>query len=329
MNFALTPEQIEMRDALRDMLRSVCPPSIVRRAWQAESNQAVVSELLRHLARMGVLGILAPAELGGLGGDEIDLAVLMEECGRFAVPGPLAEHAAVGVPALAAAAHPQAAAPAVGTTVVTALEPARGRVAFAQQSDLCILVADSSVTLPGEWRIGAELSLVDYSLRSALIEVRAREPLARFDATMAVNRAALAIAAQLLGLAEQVLHMTVGYVKSRTQFGVLIGSQQAVKHTLASALIALEHARPVVYRAAYALAHREPKSSRDVSFAKVYAYRAAHAAARSSLQCHGAIGYAWEHDLHLWMKRIWSLAPAWGTIAQHERRVADSILAPA
>src|ERR1700728_100035 len=325
MNFDLTLPQIEMRNALRDMLRSVCTPSIVRRAWQADANQAVVSELLRHLARMGVLGILAPAEFDGLGGDEIDLAVLMEECGRFAVPGPLAEHAAIGVPALAAGAHPQAAAAAVGATVVTALEPGRGRVAFAQLSDLCILVADSSLSLPGEWRVDAEVDLVDNSLRSALIGVRAREPLARFDATMAVNRAALAIAAQLLGLAEQVIHMTVGYVKSRTQFGVPIGSQQAIKHTLASALIALEHARPVVYRAADALAHREPDRSRDVSFATVYAYRASHAAARSSLHCHGAIGYTWEHDLRLWMKRIWSLAPAWGTIAQHERRVADSI----
>jgi alkylation response protein AidB-like acyl-CoA dehydrogenase len=120
--------------------------------------------------------------------------------------------------------------------------------------------------------------------------------------------------------------MAVEHVRVRTQFGKAVGSQQAVKHQLASALIAVEHARPVVYRAAYALAGNEPDSTRDTSFAKVYAHRAAALAARTALQCHGAIGYSWEHDLHLWIKRVWSLAPAWGTVAHHEQTVAAAVL---
>ena len=113
--------------------------------------------------------------------------------------------------------------------------------------------------------------------------------------------------------------MTVDYVKERRQFGVPVGSYQAVKHHLANAHLKIEYARPVVYRAAYAPAPR------DVSFAKVYASRAAAHGASAALQCHGAIGYSFEYDLHLWMKRSWALQSR-GTPTVPPRRVADAVL---
>jgi alkylation response protein AidB-like acyl-CoA dehydrogenase len=116
------------------------------------------------------------------------------------------------------------------------------------------------------------------------------------------------------------IEMTVDYVKERKQFGVPVGSYQAVKHHLANAHLKIEYARPVVYRAAY-----DP-SRRDVSFAKVYANDAAALAARVALQCHGAIGYSFEYDLHLWMKRAWVLQLSWGDSAFHRDRVADAVL---
>ena len=329
MDFGLTTAQLDMRAALADMLAAVCPPAQVRRAWQPEEHGDVLAGVINQLAGIGMLGVVAPAELGGLGGDEIDLAVVMEECGRFCVPGPLAEHVAVGVPALAAARHPEAARAAGGEVIVTALEPERGRAAYPDLADICVLVADSAVSLPGGWKPGAGMNVVDRSQRSGPVHVTASEALPGFDGGAAADRAALAVAAQLAGLARQVIDMAVGYVKVRHQFGQPVGAQQAVKHLLASALIALAHARPVVYRAAYAMARAEPDASCLASFAKVYAYRAAHTAARASLQCHGAIGYSWEHDLHLWIKRIWTLGPAWGTVARHEAAVADFILGPA
>ncbi len=140
------------------------------------------------------------------------------------------------------------------------------------------------------------------------------------------DRAALGAAAQLVGLGVRMIEMTVDYVKERTQFGAPVGSYQAVKHHLASAHVKIEYARPVVYRAAYAIAHDEPDRRRDVSFAKVYAGDAAGAAARAALQCHGAIGYSFEYDLHLWMKRAWVLQTAWGTAAFHRNRVADAVI---
>jgi alkylation response protein AidB-like acyl-CoA dehydrogenase len=122
------------------------------------------------------------------------------------------------------------------------------------------------------------------------------------------------------------IDMTVEYVSLRRQFGRPVGSFQAVKHALAEAHVAIELARPCVHRAAYALAHREADLATHVSLAKALASDAATLAARTALQCHGAIGYSFEHDLHLWMKRAWALAASCGSAAAHRARLAAAIL---
>src|SRR4029453_8176944 len=108
----------------------------------------------------------------------------------------------------------------------------------------------------------------------------------------------------------------------RHQFGQPIGGFQAVKHHLADAHLAVEFAAPAVDRAGWSLATAQPTAARDVSMAKAMAGDAAERAARTALQVHGAIGYTFESDLHLWMKRVWALAPAWGDAAWHRARVA-------
>jgi len=144
----------------------------------------------------------------------------------------------------------------------------------------------------------------------------------------AFDRAALGTAAQLVGIADRMIEMTAEYARQREQFGKPIGSFQAVKHHLANALLNVDFARPAVYRAAWSVAHDEPTRSRDVSMAKAFASDALDTTARVSLQVHGAIGYTWEHDLHLWMKKGWTLASAWGDAAWHRRRVSDWLLGP-
>ena len=124
------------------------------------------------------------------------------------------------------------------------------------------------------------------------------------------------------------LDLTVDYVKERRQFGVPIGSFQAVKHHLADALLQLEFAVPVVYAAAYALANGDPDASRVVSHAKAAAGDATRFVGRQALQCHGAIGYTVEHDLHLYLKRSWALSESFGSSAWHRARVADLVLGP-
>ena len=169
------------------------------------------------------------------------------------------------------------------------------------------------------------LESVDRSRRDVVFTAYNGTPLAG-DAALAMDRAVLGTAAQECGLAARMIEMTVAYTKERRQFGVPVGSYQALKHHLANALLLLEHARPAVYRAAWSVANGMPARPRDVSMAKVMADRAAAVAARVALQCHGAIGYTWEHDLHLWMKRAWVLQRAWGTTDAHRARVADAVV---
>jgi alkylation response protein AidB-like acyl-CoA dehydrogenase len=117
--------------------------------------------------------------------------------------------------------------------------------------------------------------------------------------------------------------MTAAYALDRKQFGAPIGSFQAVKHHLANALIRLEFARPAVYRSAWSLDEGDPGAGVHASMAKALASDAATLASRIALQVHGAIGYTWEHDLHLWMKRAWSLAASWGDARHHRARVLE------
>ena len=133
------------------------------------------------------------------------------------------------------------------------------------------------------------------------------------------DRLALGAAAQLVGLGQRMLDMTVDYAKQREQFGVPIGSFQAVKHHLADALKDIAFARPAVRRAAATL------DPRDVSMAKAMASDAASLSARHALQCHGAIGYTVEHDLHRFLQRTWTLARTLGDAAWHRERIARAL----
>jgi len=142
----------------------------------------------------------------------------------------------------------------------------------------------------------------------------------------AIDRGALAVAAQQVGMAHRMVEIAVDYAKQREQFGRPIGSFQAIKHMLATVQVKIEFARPLVYRAAHSVARAESSRSIDVSQANAAASDAASLAAKTALQVHGAIGYTWEVDLHLWMKRAWALEAAWGSRRWHRRRIAEAVL---
>jgi hypothetical protein len=180
------------------------------------------------------------------------------------------------------------------------------------------LLVDAQPAVDG----GARLASVAFHEESP--EVLAPE--ADDAARLAADRAALWTAAELVGLAGRMLDDTVEYAKDRHQFGVPIATFQAVKHHLANVRIQLEVARPAVYAAAWEVAHGTEQAPRAVSVARVLAGDAADLAARIGLQVHGAIGYTDEADLHLFMKRVWTLAATGGTPSAHARRVADQLL---
>ena len=322
MHFGFSEDQVAFRDAVRALLEDASPASAVRAAW-SPSHTGYDPKLWERLGEMGVLGMLAPPDAGGLGMDEVDLVLCLEETGRAALPGPIVEHAAVSVPLLASAGSALVGPAVAGEAVVTFSDRA-SRVGWGGVADAIVLAGEGGLQLV-QGAASAPLGSVVGARRDVALASFESVPL-QGDAGLAYDRAVLGAAAQECGLAAHMIDVTVAYTGARRQFGVPIGSYQALKHHLANALLLLEHARPAVYRAAWSVANGAGTRARDVSMAKVMADRAAALAARASLQCHGAIGYTWEHDLHLWMKRVWALERVWGTTASHRARVADAVV---
>jgi alkylation response protein AidB-like acyl-CoA dehydrogenase len=324
MRFAFTDDQLAFRDAVRDLLVRECPPAVVRDAWTNDTGRT--KGAWSQLGEMGVLGALAPESTGGLGLRDLDLVLLLEETGYAALPEPVVEHVAVALPLL----PEPAAAAAAGDITVTAQcihEPVAN---YAESANWLVLHHDDRLHLVDRAAVTLiPRSSVDGSRRMAEVHWDPSQATALGDpghAALAFDRGALGTAAQLIGLTRRMLDMTVGYVTDRHQFGVPIGSFQAVKHHLADARIALEFARPLVYRAAWSIAEGDADRSVHVSMAKATAGDAALLAARMALQCHGAIGYSYEYDLHLFMKRAWALTATWGDATWHRARVGRAIL---
>jgi alkylation response protein AidB-like acyl-CoA dehydrogenase len=313
MNFRFTDEQRELAAGVREILARECTPARVRAAWADGAPLTVWP----HLKKAGVTLMTAPESAGGLGLGELEWVLVAEECGRAALAEPLVEHIAVAVPALPAE--------LLREVVVVALD---GTPFVAQAAHAELFLIERNGALLAVERRDATLTpvpAVDGARQLARVEFAKATPVA-VDRGLAFDRGALAAAAQLLGLARHLLDTTVEYVKLRTQFGRPVGSFQAVKHHLADAHVAIERARPCVYAAAWALARGAATRSVDVSLAKALASDAARLAARHALQCHGAIGYSFEYDLHLWMKRVWALAAAWGDAAWHRARIGEALV---
>jgi alkylation response protein AidB-like acyl-CoA dehydrogenase len=294
MRFAFTDDQLAFRDAVRDLLERECTPAHVRAAWTNDTGR--VPGLWNQLVDMGVVGMLAPESAGGLGMTMVDLVLILEETGRYAVPEPIVETAAIGV-------H-------VTGRVDQAVTYGERYAPWADTADVVITAAG---VFSGDRALTPHPS-VDGARR--LFEVAGTAT----TAALSLEPGIVGIAAQQCGLADRMLELTTNYVKERKQFGVPVGSFQAVKHHLANARVAIEFARPLVYRAAVTL---DPVHA---SMAKSKADEAALTTARAALQCHGAIGYTTEYDLHLYMKRAWAMARTGGDGQWHRDRVGRAIL---
>ena len=310
MDFAFTEDQLTLTEGVRDYLAGTHGPEVLRRLDQAETPRDPA--IWQGLVEMGLPGLLVPEEHGGMGLGLIEAALIARECGRANLSEPLVDTAFVTVPWLIAK----------GET--DDLEP--------------IAEGEKQVTLPhaiNPWVAdgeGEELESVD-PLRQLSVRVeRSRDtPLDTLEANasddpLLLDLGALMAAAQVVGAAEAMLDMAVEYAKVRTQFGQPIGGFQAVKHQLADVAVALEFARPVLWRAAEALQNENRHAPALVSHAKIAATDAATLAAETAIQVHGAMGYTYEVDLHFWMKRALALGGAWGSRMFHVRRMDDAII---
>jgi alkylation response protein AidB-like acyl-CoA dehydrogenase len=337
VHFGFDDDQLAFRDAARDLFAKECPPAVVRAAGDTPAGE-LDRGVWDRLAEMGVLATIVPEADDGLGLDELALVLVLEEAGRAGLPHPLVDTAAVAAPLVAGASTPTAPDPvpagipdAHGLGMV-ATDLGGPHVPCAADADWLLLHDDTSGTLhlvdPAAVVLSA-VDTVDRGRRAATVDWQVTpETMVTDDPAvvdLARDRGAFGTAAMLIGLGQRMLDMTVAYASEREQFGAPIGSFQAVKHHLADALKELAFARPAVHRAAHSLATGAETRRRDVSMAKAMASDAAWFVGRQALQCHGAIGYTVEHDLHLYLKRTWALATTWGDAAWHRDRVAAAI----
>lgn len=321
MRFELTAEQRAFAASLDEVLAGADTPSLVR-SWAAGDHGPGL-KLWARLADLGVTALLVPEAAGGIDASRVDLVVAFEALGRHAAPGPWIESAAY-LPTLLASLPGGELLPrlAEGAVATVAVPPHTPRALDADAAQHVLLVTPS-----GEVRRavpGALRRSVDPARR--LVEVTPGELLATAPATTAAyDVAVLACAAQLLGLGEHLLERTVAYAGQRRQFGRPIGEYQALKHALADVRVRLDFARPLLYGAALALDAGTAEAARDVSAAAVAVVGAAHLAAGTALQLHGAIGFTAEYDLSLWLLKVRALAAAWGTPSQHRSRVLEAL----
>jgi len=314
MRFAFTEDQQAFADGLGDLLVGECPPAVVRAAWDDGSGHA--PDLWARLGDLGLFSLLVPEADGGMGGGMVDAVLLIERLGAAATPGPVVEQL-IAAPLLGGTPH--AAAAMAGTTVLTATPTLDAPVPHAGMAD--VVVTDGALVTGS---VATPVPSLDGGRQLATLTGGTTTPLDTGDLT---DRMALAVAAQLVGVAASMVTLAADYARDRHQFGKPIGAFQAVKHHLADALGAVEFARAPVAQAAWSLDEGLSTAPADVSLARVLAATGAEQAARSALQVHGAIGYTWECDLHLWMKKVWALQAAWGDTSSHRRRVGRWLLA--
>jgi alkylation response protein AidB-like acyl-CoA dehydrogenase len=337
MDFTFTEDQLLFQQSVRDFLFNEVTPERIRASWESTSGRD--DALWQQLAEMGLTGLTIPEAHGGLGMTELDFVLLAQECGYVALPEPLVHNALVAVPMLvefggelAAQWLPRIVAGeakvVVGLRQNLVVEDAHvADLLLIQQGDTLFAATPEQVRLQHNESIDPSRKLFSVELLDGAKKI-ASGAQAQKLVNNALNGGALGCAAQSLGLAQRMIDLSVKYTAERQQFGKPIGSFQAVKHHMANVAVRLEYAKAPTHRAAYALSTGQAVSAHAVSHAKLVACEAANLAAKNSHQVHGAMGYTWEVDLHIFMKKAWALANTYGDAGFHKSRVADHIFAP-
>jgi alkylation response protein AidB-like acyl-CoA dehydrogenase len=317
MDFTPTEDQVLLRETLRKLLERECPASVVR-AHVDDADAA--RPLWSHLREYAPIGL----------GPATDCCLALEETGYAAAPGPFL--ATVGL------FMPLTGEDAIGTVAIAGgageWEPTDEPVkTFVLEADRVDRVA---VVLPGPRvavvdRPEAErlrpVATVDFSrhlfeLDTSGLTLDAR-PIDRDEYDRWRARAYASLAAEMVGTARRIFEMALEYAKQRRQFGVPIGSFQAIQHKLAEMSLALERATAAVHYAAMTVDAADPDLLRACHAAKAAAGEAARRILRDGIQIHGGIGYTWEHDLHLYLRRATADEYLLGPTGWHHDRLAD------
>ena len=371
MNFSFSDDQILLRNSVRAALDEQCKPEHVRAMF--DDPKGYSAELWGEMAKLGWLGLPFPEEQGGAGLGLVELALVMEEMGRVAYPGPFFATVVLGglgimlggAPAqrdkwLSAIAAGKARATAAlleehldwdpASVTATAAKSGSGWmlsglkrfVPWAHVADVVLVPARSpeglSLFLVDPKASGVTLKpMVGIDLVSRWSEMRLDKVAVDADALLGqagtagplleslLRRAAVMSSAEMLGAARRCLDMSVEYAKVREQFGQPIGSFQAIRHRCAEMLLEVENAHAAVYYAAWALTAGAEDAAIASSICKAYVSEAARKVCGDAIQVHGGIGFTWEYDLHLYMKRAKALEPLYGDAEYHRELIARHV----
>jgi alkylation response protein AidB-like acyl-CoA dehydrogenase len=326
VNFDFTDDQHAIKRTAHEFLADRFGAEKVR----ALAEEGVYDEgLWREMAELGWPGIHLPEAYGGQGLGVVELMILLEELGYALAPSPFLANAAAGLVLAHAGSSDQrdrwlpgiAAGTALGTVGVVG----DGAATLVPDADSAAVI----VLLEGRWGRVVDpadadiepVATIDSTRRFARVRAEGGEPLAA-DAGAGVDRAEVALAAEIVGVAQRALEMAVEYAKERRQFGRPIGVNQAVSHRCAQMLLEVESARSTTYYAGWTADHEPASLPLAASMAKAYAADAGFRVSASSLQVHGGIAFTWEHDLHFFLKRARTDAALLGSAREHRERVA-------
>jgi alkylation response protein AidB-like acyl-CoA dehydrogenase len=329
MDFGLTDDQRDIQRTARDLLSERAKPERVREHAEADTTDG---DLWRELSELGWPGIALAEEHGGQGLGRIELSILCEELGRTLAPVPFLPSV------LAATLIEQAGSSEQQERWLPGLASGELKGALGSSSD------GTAELVIGATEAGV-LVLLDEDGNARVVEAGEAEitPVASIDPTRStgrvsgaedagealtgdvsagVDRALVAISSELVGVCDRTLEMTVAYVKDRKQFGVPVGSYQAVSHRCAQMLLDTEKARSTAAFAAWAADAEPARLPEAAAMAKAAASDAGREVTASAIQAHGGIGFTWEADVHWLYKRAQLDAALLGGAKRHRARLA-------
>ncbi len=324
MNFDFTEDQHEIKRTARDLLAKRSTFERVREAAEAGRYD---DALWGELVELGWPGIAIGEEHGGQGLGTLELAILLEEAGYAVAGTPLLSTAAAALVIEAAGSdeHKAAWLPRLASGEATgALGEVGALVPDADAADVIVLVESGAARLLERGAAQVEpVAAIDPTRRYAMVSGDG-DPLPG-EAGAGVDRATVAVAAELVGVCQRALDMTLDYVKERKQFDTPVGAFQAVSHRCAEMLLGTESARSTTYFAAWAADADADRLAEAAALAKAAASEAGRDVTASAIQAHGGIGFTWEADVHWLYKRAQIDATLLGGAGRHRARLAQIV----
>jgi alkylation response protein AidB-like acyl-CoA dehydrogenase len=317
MDFDLNDEQKEIKRVARELLGSRSPFAKVREAAEAG---AYDPSLWSELVELGWPGIAVDTEYGGQQLGVVGLAVLLEELGYACAATPFLSTATAAAVIDATGTPEQRSRwlPALSTGGATGAVGTRELAADAGGAAVIVLLdGDDAVLVDASQAQVREFVTIDPTRRFGTVSGEG-EPLG----AGAADRIRTAIAAELVGVCQRALDMTVEYVKERKQFGVPVGSFQAVSHRCAQMLLHTEGARSAAYFAAWAADADPERLPEGAALAAASAAEGGREVTAGAIQAHGGIGFTWEADVHWLYKRAQLDAGLLGGSRRHRAALA-------